>query len=377
MSRSLCLVWGATATNRGSLAMLMTWSEISPDYETFFAIDHEEDNLFEGEGLHPIDLGRGLIAYVNLLIQVVLNRVSFGFLFQANRKVAFLKRIDLFVDLSGFALSEDFSKNSCSYRSLIFLLQGLIAKASAAEYYIFPQAMGPIERPLNKVIFWLIMQLADLVAVRGARSFEFASKYKKDVRGPTSDLVFLNKRFKAKARKKVARNYVLVNPNSRIYQKELKLGKSEYLTALRDTVARLSEKTLVILTPNEIRKHEYDDLDICREIYREFEENSNVELNENVDIEHLLNLCEQCDFCITSRFHIMIFCLLRGSVPLVISWSEKYLDIMEDFGLENLIIDAHLLKDFKFDELDIESFKLKIQERQNAVQRSLTDSIAV
>ena len=40
------------------------------------------------------------------------------------------------IDLSGFALSEDFSKKSCTRRSIIYLLQALCAKRYGKRYVI-------------------------------------------------------------------------------------------------------------------------------------------------------------------------------------------------------------------------------------------------
>ena len=57
----------------------------------------------------------------------------------------------------------------------------------------------------------------------------------------------------------------------------------------------------------------------------------------------------------------MIFCLLKGTLPIVISWSDKYLDIMEVFSLEEMVFseDGFNLSLLNLDEIDSVSSSIR------------------
>ncbi len=50
-----------------------------------------------------------------------------------------------------------------------------------------------------------------------------------------------------------------------------------------------------------------------------------------------------CRWVVCSRFHGMIAALDSAVVPLVVGWSHKYLEVLEDFGLQDLCIDHRSL----------------------------------
>jgi polysaccharide pyruvyl transferase WcaK-like protein len=361
------VVWGATYTNKGSLAMLETLSEMYPDDAISIVCDHVSDESVHDSRFHSIGGIYGFSAYVYLLIKIIIWRVSFKYFFKEDHVVSELINTDKFIDLSGFALTEDFSKNSCTYRGTVYLLQALISRVITTKYYIFPQALGPIERPINKVIFLSILYLSCKTFVRGRRSFEFANNFRVSNSILTSDLVFMNNSYRDKNITVLDEAYILINPNSRIYVKQNKAGKTDYIDKLITLITEFSKKYHVVLTPNEIREHEVDDLDICHELFSKLAENSNVSVNSNVEISHLLALCEHAEFSVVSRFHLMIFCLLKGTLPIVISWSEKYLDIMEEFNLQDYV--------FSEDVFDTKMMDLNDLDEKKAAIRLKSDSI--
>jgi polysaccharide pyruvyl transferase WcaK-like protein len=46
-----------------------------------------------------------------------------------------------------------------------------------------------------------------------------------------------------------------------------------------------------------------------------------------------------CDVHVVSRFHAMVAALNLGIPVLVIGWSHKYLEVMERFGQEDMVVD--------------------------------------
>lgn len=379
MPNKKIVVWGATYTNKGSLAMLYTLREVYKNAEITIVCDHKSDEKNVDNEFELITGLYSIKSYLNVFMLVCLNKLSFGFFYKENKVIRAMKNIDIFIDLSGFALTEDFSKNSCTYRSAKYLIQACISRIFSKQYYIYPQAVGPMVRNINKIMFKLILMLATKVYIRGRRSYDFAKRYKKNNLFKTNDLVFLNESYRIKTKREIQTKYVVVNPNSRIFIKEKKENKNDYIKNLISIVEDISKNYFVVLTPNELRENEYDDLDICYEILSNLSDSvkKHVKVNTNLNIEFLLSLCEYADFCIVSRFHLMIFCLLKGNLPVVMSWSEKYLDIMEEFNISQFVFSQSELKAefLKIDEIEL--LKNMIHDRSNQVFEEMQGIIKV
>jgi polysaccharide pyruvyl transferase WcaK-like protein len=378
MSNKKIIVWGATFTNKGSMAMLETLQSMYEGSPLYFVCDHKDDERIFTNNITPISGLFGAKRYLIFILQLLCYKLSFGLVFKNDDTISALRGTDLFIDLSGFALTEDFSANSCTYRSAIFLMQATISKLFSGKYYIFPQAVGPMSRKLNKLLFQLILILADRVYVRGRRSFEFTQNFRFHNAKRVSDLVFINSTYSTLSlSSNEVTPFVLVNPNSRIVAKQTKLSSEKYVADLSEMITRLSEKYLIVLTPNELRQNEEDDLDICFSILRRLPSNvrTRVRVNEDVSLPALLRLCEDCEYAIVSRFHLMIFCLMKSTLPIVISWSDKYLDIMEEFDIPEYVLPESDFVSFEISDEKVIQARKKIQERFMIIQEDMKSEL--
>lgn len=339
-------VWGATYTNKGSEAMLTALNSIT-DNKLIMAADFISDLDVENKNVDVILAPKGILDYLFFAFNSILY-VVFGFSHSRYIEIfSCLTKCNRVIDLSGFALSEDFSKNSCTYRSTVYLIQAFISKiVFKKNYYIYPQAVGPIKRYLNTIIIFFIMIIADKKYIRGERSFNYVSKLSKKSVVKTTDIVFIldEKRFIDESSAwSNAGNYVVVNPNSRIFHKELKTGNNNYIKSVKNIIDELLNKNYkVVLSPNEVRDNEFDDLDLCETIKKDnYFSNSLVIINYDVTLTNLFEMVYFSNFCVLSRFHLMIFALMCEKPLIVASWSEKYLDIMEEFNLGDFCTSDH------------------------------------
>lgn len=339
-------VFGVNFDNKGAEAMLITLNEfLKKNYSKDFKLVVFYDSKLKEDFVNPNKnylIFQGPLSFLNHWIFTI-NAVSYKciriipFYFQAEIVKEFFQ-CSLCVDLSGFALTDDFSKNSGTRRSLIFLSQALASKLTNKTYILLPQAIGPFKRKLNEYIVKFIIHLSDLVYNRGEYKFKMGSQLKsKCIK--TTDIVF-ERSFIEKYQIKEyndSENKVMLNPNARIYHKS-DSGKL-YIKSQIDIINKLlSNNFNVVLTPNEIRENELDDLQICKMLKDHFKDNSKVVLNENIDINNLLNLISSSKFIITSRFHLMIFSLILNTPLVVISWSDKYYDIMNSFDINKYCV---------------------------------------
>ncbi|MFC1738359.1 polysaccharide pyruvyl transferase family protein [Planctomycetota bacterium] len=336
---------------------------------TDFESDLQNEHQIKNTELIPAP--RGIKSYLLFCLYSVVYKL-FGFVPKRFRKlIRAISDSNLIIDLSGFALTDDFGKNSGTYRGIIFLLQAFCAKVIfRKKYFIFPQSFGPFRRKLNKMIARIIILMADLVFVRGRRSYKYIGCETRDnIR--TIDLVFHKSfidSYKSQLNcQKHNKKYVLLNPNSRIYHKEKKQNKTDYISFLEEIIRYyLDRNMLVVLTPNEIRDFEEDDVYLCNRLADKFK-GRKVRVNTNLEISHLLKLIQNAHYVIVSRFHLMIFSLITNTPLIVLSWSDKYLDIMETFGMEK-----YCLKNFsKF--FDVVS---GLEESLSEIKRSIRVNLA-
>ena len=338
-------VFGVNFDNKGAEAMIITLNEyLKKNYSKDFKLVVFYDSKLKEDAVNPSKnylIFQGPLTFLNHWLFTI-NTVLYKWLriipfyFQTEIVKEF-SQCSLCVDLSGFALTDDFSKNSGTRRSLIFLSQALACKLTIKTYIILPQAIGPFKRKLNEYIVKFIIHLSDLVYNRGKYKFKMGSRLKsKCIK--TTDIVFERsfiEKYQIKERND-SENKVILNPNARIYHKS---DSGKYIKSQIDIINKLlSNNFNVVLTPNEIRENELDDLQICKMLKDHFKDNSKVILNENIEINNLLNLISDSKFIITSRFHLMIFSLILNTPLVVISWSDKYYDIMNSFDINKYCV---------------------------------------
>ena len=367
-------VFGVNFDNKGAEAMLITLKEYlkrnySHDFKLVILYDSKLKDNFENTDNNylvfqgPLNFFNHWIFTLNTIIYKWLNFIPF---YGQARIVKEISECSMCVDLSGFALTDDFSKNSGTRRSLIYLSQAIATKFSMKKYVILPQAIGPFKRTLNKNIVKFIIYLSDLSFNRGSFKFKLGKKLKSKCKQST-DIVF-HKAFieKYKLREFIgSSNRVLLNPNARIYHKSSS-GQNYLESQVKIIKKLLSQGFEVVLTPNEIRVGEFDDLQICKILKKEFKDDSNVILNKNIEIFNLLNLISESKFIITSRFHLMVFSLILKTPPIVISWSDKYNDIMSSFEIEK-----YCVKDSGKAEKTIDNLLSNFQNIQEKIKHNL------
>lgn len=338
-------VFGVNFDNKGAEAMIITLNEyLKKNYSKDFKLVVFYDSKLKEDFVNPSKnylIFQGPLTFLNHWLFTI-NSVLYKWLriipfYFQTKIVKEFSQCSLCVDLSGFALTDDFSKNSGTRRSLIFLSQALACKLTTKKYIILPQAIGPFKRKLNEYIVKFIIHLSDLIYNRGKYKFKMGSRLKsKCIK--TTDIVFERsfiEKYQIKERND-SENKVILNPNARIYHKS---DSGKYIKSQIDIINKLlSNNFNVVLTPNEIRENELDDLQICKMLKDHFKDNSKVILNEDIEINNLLNLISDSKFIITSRFHLMIFSLILNTPLVVISWSDKYYDIMNSFDINKYCV---------------------------------------
>jgi colanic acid/amylovoran biosynthesis protein len=113
----------------------------------------------------------------------------------------------------------------------------------------------------------------------------------------------------------------------------------------------------ILLIPNEVSiDKDYDDVNYCDQVYERMEYKSSAAM---VGVEYtgpkLKGIIGQCDAVVASRYHTIIASLSQEIPVLVMGWHEKYMGVLELFGLQKYLfpVDSYRQEELidRFDEM--------------------------
>ncbi|MFS0724087.1 polysaccharide pyruvyl transferase family protein [Paenibacillus sp. 1P07SE] len=263
---------------------------------------------------------------------------------------ALLGDTDLMIDISGFALSSQFSfRHSLNYMANIML-----AKKYNVPMVLMSQSFGPFDyKGIDKLIIPpLIRKHISYPKRIYAREFEgqrYMSQYTKDNLHKSVDIVLQGSEFnidhlfrpgtyQTGAGVAVKPDSVAIIPNV----KTMKYGTREEMLSLYQKMVDqllLKGKHIYLL------RHSTEDLEICKEIKGRYPEQERVVLLEKeydcIEIHHILN---QFDFIVGSRYHSIIHAYKNGIPVLALGWATKYKELLGIFGQSDYIFDVRNLE---------------------------------
>jgi polysaccharide pyruvyl transferase WcaK-like protein len=373
-------IFGVNYDNKGSWAMALALESFlkehysSLSFSLCYDANLKATNSAIEENYDLLQAPLTFAGWVGLLVSCTLSKLTFG-LWKGGAIVTSLRTTDLAIDLSGFALTDDFSKNSGTRRSTIMLIQALCVKILSQKYVLGPQAIGPFERPLNEMIVRQILRLSDQTFYRGQLRLSKSMHLKKVISSP--DITSLKSFHELFTEGSISpKPFVLVNPNSRIYVKQ----GGKYVEEMNELLHELTRQGhSIILTPNEIRQEEFDDLDLCKQL-KKASGSELISINVDLSLSNLIKLIDNSSFVIASRFHIMMFALARTKLVLVSSWSVKYRDLMslykqEEFCFERITELTEKVKTLRHDVDSQADRKASNEKVQVIVERTLKEHL--
>lgn len=363
--------------NRGAQAMLETvigrLSDASPGlrFHVFTYYPGDDRRIVDDPrvSLHsstPLALVAWLLPWA--LLFGVLRRV-FGhrILALAPAAIRALGNSTALVDLAGVAFIDGREK-FLPFNTLTLLPAWLLG----TRVVKMPQAMGPFDRPVNRLFARLVLPMCRMVWARGGRTFEhLAQSGFSGVRFVQADDIAFNfheawsltHEGDAPLRKlfeqldvlrngKDVRGVVGICPSAVVAVKSRQEG-GQYESVLGELVRDLSAKGfIVVLFPNATRDVAGDaernnDLPLIRRILddclRANIQQAPLILDFDVNAAGIKCLIAQMDIVLVSRFHAMVGALSLGVPAAVLGWSHKYAEVMARFGMDANVMDYQQL----------------------------------
>lgn len=119
----------------------------------------------------------------------------------------------------------------------------------------------------------------------------------------------------------------------------------DYVGLMVDVVDRLAERTglSAVLIAHSARPGEgsgrMNDLPVTREIAAGCDDKTDlVTLDDDLDPQALRAIIGRGRLLLASRFHAMVSGLATGTPTVVVGWSHKYREVMQEFGLERFVL---------------------------------------
>lgn len=385
------IIGSALSGNKGAAAMLesslQTLSQKYPGAQfTLLSMYPAEDNrLNEYPNLEVLRVGSWWLG-------LVLNPAALLYKLVPPLRTTLLNRIpqlkciaesDALLDQGGITFSD--GREVFLLYNVASILPALFLKTKVIKC---AQALGPFKNPINRLVSKMILPHLTLIIARGKATYDHLMqlKLKNVVLG--TDYAFslaLTKTARAQAAallegampglEKSGKTIVGISP-SVVVQKKCEKKGINYVGLMHWLVDELIKRGyVVVLVPHSARTGEdklhNNDLPLCRTIFSSVKAKQHcIFIDQEVSSQVLRAVIGRCDLFIACRFHAMVSALAMGVPTLVLGWSHKYAEVLEQFGVREFGVDSSNLKPStlmsKFGELAAQREK---------IARQLTDAM--
>lgn len=262
-----------------------------------------------------------------------------------------LAEADLVVDVSGFALTDQFRWR----RRLIYYSEILLSKLFGVPFVVYPQAMGPFDKRLSRILARIFLPWVDLMIVRGEITREYLQEIglgRKRKIHVCADSAFL---FEPAPRERVLeilrehgvrigkKGLIGIVPNMRIYERcKGSRGENAYVIILSRVTEHIRNtlEANVVFIPHEFRSDGIDDGWLIEQIMEETPSKEGVYvIDQEYNSAELKAIIGRLDFLIASRFHSVVASLSMRVPVMVLGWAHKYLELMRMVGQEDHVLD--------------------------------------
>ena len=217
------------------------------------------------------------------------------------------------------------------------------------------QALGPFQSIPNKWLAPLVLRRVKTVCARGSRTREHLDSLGGVNVVDVADLAFSLDEAAglpsavSTGLGSIDSNFIVVMPSA-VVKGIFESAGGNYVSAMASLVTEIRSKTgrSVVIAPHSYRaglpEGRMNDGPVCREVAEACAGDSQVlGLDSDLTAGELRHLVALGSVLVTSRFHAMISGLATSTPTVVVGWSHKYKEVLDDFGLSSLGLDSSAL----------------------------------
>ena len=357
----IAIIGAALSANKGAAAMVESVMARLPSEmgECHFDVlttypEADESRVPEGVdaavvGLQPLRLA--LVEFPIACLALVARTLRLPLFWVRSRGCRTMLDSAVVVDVAGISFADGRGFAIVVYNALMTgvpLLLGVpVVKAA--------QALGPFQSMPNKWLAPLVLRRVKTVCARGARTREHLDSLGGVNAVDVADLAFSLDEAAglpievSSALGSIDSNFIVVMPSA-VVRGIFEAKGGDYVTAMASLVSEIRNKTgrSVVIAPHSYRaglpEGRMNDGPVCREVASACAGDIQVlGLDADLTAGELRHLVALSSVLVTSRFHAMISGLATSTPTVVVGWSHKYKEVLDDFGLSSLGLDSSAL----------------------------------
>ena len=357
----IAIIGAALSANKGAAAMVESVMARLPSEmgECHFDVlttypEADESRVPEGVdaavvGLQPLRLA--LVEFPIACLALVARTLRLPLFWVRSRGCRTMLDSAVVVDVAGISFADGRGFAIVFYNALMTgvpLLLGVpVVKAA--------QALGPFQSMPNKWLAPLVLRRVKTVCARGARTREHLDSLGGVNAVDVADLAFSLDEAAglplevSSALGSIDSNFIVVMPSA-VVRGIFEAKGGDYVTAMASLVSEIRNKTgrSVVIAPHSYRaglpEGRMNDGPVCREVASACVGDIQVlGLDADLTAGELRHLVALSSVLVTSRFHAMISGLATSTPTVVVGWSHKYKEVLDDFGLSSLGLDSSAL----------------------------------
>ena len=300
-------------------------------------------------GLQPLRLA--LVEFPIACLALVARTLRIPLFWVRSRGCRSMLDSSVVVDVAGISFADGRGFAIVVYNALMTgvpLLLGVSTVKAA-------QALGPFQSIPNKWLAALVLRRVKTVCARGARTREHLDSLGGVNAVDVADLAFSLDEAAglpsaiSTALSSIDLNFIVVMPSA-VVKGIFESAGGDYVSAMASLVTEIRSKTgrSVVIAPHSYRaglpEGRMNDGPVCREVAEACAGDSQVlGLDSDLTAGELRHLVALGSVLVTSRFHAMISGLATSTPTVVVGWSHKYKEVLDDFGLSSLGLDSSAL----------------------------------
>ena len=359
----IAIIGAALSANKGAAAMVESVMARLPNEmgECHFDIlttypDADASRLQVGAdasivGLQPLRLA--VVEFPVACLAFLMRKLRMPLFWVRSRGCKSMLDAAVVVDVAGISFADGRGFAIVVYNALMTgvpLLLGVPTVKAA-------QALGPFQSFPNKLLAPLVLRRVKTVCARGARTRQHLDSLGGVNTVDVADLAFsLDEaaRFPdavSAALDTVDKKFIVVMPSAVVRGIYESTG-GNYVSAMAALVADIRHKTgcSIVIAPHSYQaglpEGRMNDGPVCREVAEACSGDSQVlGLDFDLTAGELRHLVAHSSVLVTSRFHAMISGLATSTPTVVVGWSHKYKEVLDDFGLSSLGLDSSALSE--------------------------------
>ena len=354
----VALVGAALSANKGAAAMVETVVARLPEsvgpcrfslLTTYPGADAEHirpDMPVEAVGLEPLRLA--LVEFPVALLAAVARLLRLPLGWVRTRGCRAILDSDVVVDVAGISFADGRGIPITVYNAIMTgvpLLLGVPTVKAA-------QAMGSFDSQPNRALAKLVLPRLSAICARGARTREHLETLGLTNVADVADLAFsldesatLPPAVKSLLPSE-GTSFVVVMPSA-VVKGLFESQGGQYVSAMVRLVReiRMATQLPVVIVPHSYRvgqgEGRMNDGPVCREVSAECADDAQViGIDADLTAGELRRIVSLSTVLVTSRFHAMISGLATCTPTVVVGWSHKYREVLQDFDLVDFGMDS-------------------------------------